>query len=214
MASQRMVNTNFWKDSYVIDLDPVQKLLFLYFLTNPRTTLAGIYEISIREIAFDTGIDKDMVEKIIKKFCDDGKLHFEKNWIVLFNFVKHQRLNPSMKVGIERAINELPQWIQEKFDLVNKDEKLQIERTDSTQSGDSLSEGVTPNLIKYNLTKLNITKLNKNKSNAAEPQVSKDFDKKAYAKAVKADKEQAERAKRSTKRSGSTKSVGELFGAK
>src|SRR5436309_789071 len=62
MATQRLVNTNFWKDTYIIDLDPTQKLLFLYFLTSPRTSLAGVYEISLREAAFDTGIDRDMVE--------------------------------------------------------------------------------------------------------------------------------------------------------
>src|SRR5260221_13278637 len=113
MANQRLVNTNFLKDTYIIDLDPIQKLLFLYFLTNPRTSLAGVYEISLRETAFDTGIDRDMVEKILNKFCQDGKMYYERGWIVLRNFVKHQRMNPSIQKGIEKAITELPPWLRE-----------------------------------------------------------------------------------------------------
>jgi len=139
MATQRLVSTNFWKDTYVIDLDPVQKLLFLYFLTNPRTTLAGVYELSIREAAFDTGIDKDMVEKILAKFCADGKMHYEKGWLVLRNFVKHQRLNPSIQKGIEKAVAELPEWLQDVVNSFTLGDSFQGSRPpDSPQTPPSL----------------------------------------------------------------------------
>ena len=35
MAKQRYINTKFWRDSYIEDLDPIEKLLFLYLLSNP-----------------------------------------------------------------------------------------------------------------------------------------------------------------------------------
>ena len=64
-----MINTRFWIDDYISHLDPTEKLMFLYFLTNPLTDICGVYEIPLKNIALDTGIDKEMVEKIIKRFC-------------------------------------------------------------------------------------------------------------------------------------------------
>ena len=65
---KRYISTKFRDDWFVVNLDPIEKLLFLYFLTNPLTNVAGIYEISMRRISFDTWIDKDMILKIIERF--------------------------------------------------------------------------------------------------------------------------------------------------
>lgn len=111
-----MVNTAFWDDSYIINLDPVEKLLFLYLLTNTLTNISGIYEITNRRIGFDTGIDKDMVEKILERFIKDGKIKREGNWIVVINFIEHQSLNPKVIIGIEREIKHLPENIKKIID--------------------------------------------------------------------------------------------------
>lgn len=97
MAKQRIVNTHFWKDNYVMELDPSEKLLFLYFITNPETDLCGIYEKSVREIAFDTGFDKSMVEKIIARFEREGKIFYKNGYVYIRNFVKHQMTNPKIE---------------------------------------------------------------------------------------------------------------------
>jgi len=115
MAKQRYINTRFWEDNYIFNLDPTEKLLFMYFLTSPLTSICGIYEISTRRIAFDTGIDSLMVEKIIKRFSDDGKMHYHKGYIYIVNFISHQSLNPKIKRGIEKALEEIPSDILEYF---------------------------------------------------------------------------------------------------
>lgn len=139
MANQRLVNTNFWRDSYVINLDPTEKLLFLYFITNPATSLAGVYEIDLRLVALDTGIDSEMIAKILRRFCVDGKMYYERGWLVLLNFIKHQRSNPSIQKGIDKAIIELPTWLQEKVKKVeDPDMQITLELADSVQSGYSL----------------------------------------------------------------------------
>ena len=114
MAKQRMVNTKFWDDNYIIDLDPIEKLLFLYFLTNSLTNIAGIYEISIRKIAFDTGIDKDMVKKILDRFKTDKKIYYIEGWIIIANFPKYQsyKNHPKIKRGIELILEEIPDNIR------------------------------------------------------------------------------------------------------
>lgn len=135
MATSRYVNTSFWKDNYVVDLDPSEKLLFLYFLTNPKTNIAGVYEIHLREAAFDTGFDIDMIKKILGRFQADGKMDYVNGWLIIKNFVKHQRINPSVRAGIERAIAASPKELGLK--LLEHNNRGQT--TVSLQSGYSLS---------------------------------------------------------------------------
>ena len=115
MAQKRYVSSNFWKDNYIADLDPTEKLVFLYLLTNPLANLAGIYEITIREMAFDTGYDKDMIMKILNRFERDDKIIYKKGWIVMKNWIKHQSLNPNMKTGLDKIMESLPDWLTEEL---------------------------------------------------------------------------------------------------
>jgi len=116
MSKSRYINTKFWSDTYVDTLDPSEKLLFLYLLTNERTTISGAYELPLKIMAVETGFDKNMIEKIIKRFIDDGKMIHENGWIVMLNSYKHQNLKNSKIVsGIQREFNELPQNIKVKL---------------------------------------------------------------------------------------------------
>lgn len=108
MSKLRSVNTHFWSDNYVIDLDPIEKLLFLYLITNESTNMLGIYELHIRKIAFDTGIDKDMVSKIFDRFDADGKASYIDGYVCLHNFTKHQSYNENMKKSALLSFNDLP----------------------------------------------------------------------------------------------------------
>jgi len=111
MAKERMVNTKFWVDGFISNLDPIEKLLYLYLLTNPSTNIAGIYEIPIKNIAVDTGIDKEMVIKIFKRFEDEGKIKYKDGWLVIKNFIKHQKINPKITKGIEIIKETVPSWV-------------------------------------------------------------------------------------------------------
>lgn len=139
MAKQRVINTHFWDDGYIIELDPIEKLLFLYLLTNPLTDICGAYEINVRRIALDTGIDRDMILKILARFEAAQKITYKEGWIVIHNFVKNQSANPSVHQGVARSINNCPDWV--KYTLV--------------ESGDGL-----PQTVLLNLTKLNSTEPN------------------------------------------------------
>lgn len=108
MAKRRIINTRFWADSYISDLDPSEKLMFLYLLTNPYTNISGCYEISLKQIALDTGFDKEMVEKIIKRFEEDNKVYYRNGYVLVRNFVKHQELNHKVLKGIENEAQNLP----------------------------------------------------------------------------------------------------------
>ena len=108
MSKKRYVDTKFWDDNYIMDKDPIEKLLFLYLLTNTLTNIIGIYEISIKRIAFDTGIDKEMVLKILERFEADNKIKYENGWVIIKNFIKHQLDNPKINAGMETLLKEVP----------------------------------------------------------------------------------------------------------
>ena len=118
MSKSRMVNTQFWDDNYVMDLDPIEKLLFLYLLTNQATNMLGIYELHIRRIAFDTGIDKDMVLKIFDRFDKADKAKYVDGYVILKNFTKHQSYNDKMKVSAINTYEALPNSIKNNPDII------------------------------------------------------------------------------------------------
>jgi len=107
-----MINTRFWDDNYVSNLDPSEKLVFLYYLTNPATNISGVYEITLKRIALDTGFDKEMVTKITDRFIKDEKMIYLDGWVVLINFLKYQNTkSPTVIKGIENELKGIPESI-------------------------------------------------------------------------------------------------------
>lgn len=117
MAKQRYINTHFWDDTFIVDLESDEKLLFLYALTNPLTNISGAYEISIRRIIFDTGLEKDRILSIFEKFTLANKIIYKDGWLLIANFIKNQSLNPKIQSGIESALSDCPDWIKDRLSI-------------------------------------------------------------------------------------------------
>lgn len=117
MAKQRYVNTHFWDDSYIVKLDPIKKLLFLYFLTNPLTNIAGCYEISLRRVSFDTGISAEKILEILAEFERDEKMIFRDDRLLILNFIKNQSFNPKILKGVEEIVKCCPDWVKDRLSI-------------------------------------------------------------------------------------------------
>jgi len=113
----RSVNTHFWNDSFIQELTSNEKLLFLYFLTNPLTNILGIYEITLKRISFDTGITINTIEKTLEHFERLKKVFYISNFIILPNFLKNQSMNTKMKIGAINIFFDLPEKIKQLFDF-------------------------------------------------------------------------------------------------
>jgi len=117
MAKQRIVNTKFWDDSYIASLGPMEKLVFLYLLTNPLTNISGVYELPIKRAAFDIGCEVSQIEKTLKRFEADKKTVYRNGWIGIVNFIKHQTLNPKVKQGIVIELKKAPKEIVDRLSI-------------------------------------------------------------------------------------------------
>ena len=92
MGIKRIVDTSFWTDGKVDDFSPEDKYFMLYLLTNPFSTQLGIYEISIKQVAFQMGYSVDAVKVLIDRFENKyGMIIYspETNEIAIKNFLQH-----------------------------------------------------------------------------------------------------------------------------
>ena len=75
MAIYRNISMNFWTDTKIVDdFTPEDKYFMLYCLTNPQTNLCGCYEISIKQMARDTGYNEEAISTLLDRFSEVYKV--------------------------------------------------------------------------------------------------------------------------------------------
>ena len=93
MALYRNIQTSFWTDTKITDdFTPEDRYFYLYLFTNPHTNLCGCYEISLRQMANETGYNKDSIERLLDRFENIHKvIEFsdETKEILLINWHKY-----------------------------------------------------------------------------------------------------------------------------
>ena len=112
MAKTRQIQTKFWTDNWVQKLEPLQRYLFLYLLTNSRANLCGIYELPLGVILAETKLK--MSENELEGFFASyiGKIHYCYGWVIIINHIKNQNQgSPKVQEGIKRELIELPEDI-------------------------------------------------------------------------------------------------------
>lgn len=92
MGIKRVVDTSFWTDGKVDEFTPEDKLFMMYLLTSPFSTQLGIYEISIKQVAFHLGYSMDTVRNLIERFENSYKIIIfsqSTNEVAIKNFLRH-----------------------------------------------------------------------------------------------------------------------------
>jgi hypothetical protein len=126
MAEIRYIKTSIWKDEWFVALRGDEQRLFLYLLTNQQTNVVGIYAITLREMAFDTGIDQEEIKRIFRdRLSKDGRAYLELGWVVMKNWVKNQKFNPNMLKNAEKCFNEAPKALRKR--ILNPSDTLYID---------------------------------------------------------------------------------------
>jgi hypothetical protein len=125
----RILHTKIYSDSFFIELTPIEKLLFIYLITNESVNIIHLYECPDRKIMFDTGLTKDQLIKAKDKFQDAGKIYFFKGYVFLKNSSKYETyaggLNDKAK---ENAIAVLDQEIVSWYEAILANKNTPIDR--------------------------------------------------------------------------------------
>ena len=141
MGIKRIVDVCFWTDGKVDDFSPEDKYFMLYLLTNPFSKQLGIYEISIKQAAFQMGYSIDAFNVLLDRFENKyGVIVFSKetNEIAILNFLRHS----VMKGG-----KPVEDCIKKEMELV-KNKKL-IDIVFSHIHGKKLNDTVTKIVDEY-----------------------------------------------------------------
>ncbi len=88
-----MIQTGFWHDPKVMEeMTPEDKFFFMYLLTNPQVTQIGIYRITKKQVAFETGFSVETVQLLFERFLNQHKLiryNAETRELAIKNWAKH-----------------------------------------------------------------------------------------------------------------------------
>jgi len=139
MAKQRIVQTKFWSDPFIQELSIEDKLIYLYLITNERTSICGIYEITTKTIVFaknqsdnpsvKLGADrarKELPEGIFDKLCtgctQSGLLNFN---LTKLNF------NSKSQIEFSDEVKQLSNFLYECIKRNNKGFKGDPRKWDS-----------------------------------------------------------------------------------
>lgn len=115
MAVYRNISMDFWTDSKVVDdFTPEDRYFHIYVLTNPHTNLCGCYEVSLKQIANETGYNTDTVLRLLDRFqnvhktleyCKETKEILILNWFK-YNWTASPKLDKPLLKDIESIKNE------------------------------------------------------------------------------------------------------------
>lgn len=109
MAEYRQTYCKMWSDGWFSELELDEKLLWSYFFSNEHTSVAGIYEITLRTMTNESGIERGRVEEILLKFIQAKKCRYEDGILWVFNMPKYQGSNsPKVVARIRKDVVGLP----------------------------------------------------------------------------------------------------------
>lgn len=133
MAIYRNIQMSFWTDTKIMDEFSVEeKFMYLYLLTNPHTNLCGCYEISFRQIAYETGLGEKKIKSVFDKlqkphevirFSNDTKEILLLNWSK-YNWTSSEKFRKPLLKEIESVKN--PDFKAFLSDLYNGTDNVSI----------------------------------------------------------------------------------------
>lgn len=110
MAIYRQIHTTFWKDKRVGEWTQIQKLFFLYLLSNDNTTQCGVYEFNKRYAKFELDLSGKEVDELLKFFEDEKRIVYNPTTeeLLMINWLKYNSArSPKVATVIDKELKEI-----------------------------------------------------------------------------------------------------------
>ncbi len=126
--TERRKDTGFWNHPFVQRLPPMAKLLLDYLWTGPDCNQAGLYYLTTKTIAFDTGIDESQIPELMKLLEPKVRWWPEINLVWPKTFLKRQGRSPKFLVAVGRCLENInhPDIVAEFLDFNKSHYGLEI----------------------------------------------------------------------------------------
>jgi len=107
MATYRQIHTHIWDDPKVEEFSANAKLLFIYSFSNKHRNEAGIYVITIKKMAFETGLTLEQTEAAAKEIIESHRWEYDWDNHILWvkNALKYQSVGGKTLIAIRKDIN-------------------------------------------------------------------------------------------------------------
>lgn len=148
-----MINTDLWTDRWVRSINPLDRLLFVYLLSNSHTNICGVYELSDDVMAFEVGLNiKDIHDAFLPRLAP--KVYYKDGWVILPKFPKHQNIQSlDVAKGISREFACAPEHIQNLAKEVGWGDGLGIVPPSSPTKPNLTKPTVRANALPYDIVK-------------------------------------------------------------
>ncbi len=105
--TERGFNTKFWTDPFIRKLSPEAKLLYVYLWTNDHCNQAGIYEMPLDIMAFETKIDESKLQGYLETL--QPKITWFKELDILWvkSFVHYQAKSPKFLIAVANCLKNI-----------------------------------------------------------------------------------------------------------
>jgi len=104
---QRGFSTSYWTDPFILKLPQEAKLLYAYLWTNMHCNQAGLYEIALETIAFETGLPPEDIPRLIRTLEPKVAWYPDQNLIWVKNFLRHQTKSPKFLAAAAKCLNSI-----------------------------------------------------------------------------------------------------------
>ena len=106
----KQIHTKIWKqDDWFLDLEPAEKLLFIYLFSNELTTISGLYKIPLKVIIFETCLQEGFIVDTLAMFSECNKAHYVDGIMWVVNSRRYQASkSPKVQIKMDRELEDIP----------------------------------------------------------------------------------------------------------
>ncbi|MFD3449458.1 DnaD domain-containing protein [Microbacteriaceae bacterium 4G12] len=93
----------YWQDPFVMELTPKEKYFYAYLLMCPKARHSGIFALSKRIVAIETGYGEKEVDELLARFIEYGKILYDANTneVYIKEWITY---NPITNTNLEKCI--------------------------------------------------------------------------------------------------------------
>jgi len=111
---RRYINTTIWDKSWFRKLSSDARLVYIYLLTCPLSSISGVFEVADERIEFDTNISTNKIKKVFDELQASGEVARIEDWVIIVRHPDFQKWQTNIKIAIG-LFNELYEVPKEVF---------------------------------------------------------------------------------------------------